>query len=109
MKHFSSSSIVIKHGYEVYKELQPFMNTLSDHIVQVGCLGIRASEVLLLTLTLRQCQQDYTTTKTELSAMRGKLAQEQGDNVPLAVAPSTTGPALSKSGYLFVRSSGHVR
>ena len=41
--------------------------------------------------------------------MRVKLAQEQGASVPLAVPAASTGPSLVKNGYLFLRSSGHVR
>lgn len=78
-----------QHGFEVYKELQPFMHTLSDHIVK--------------------CQEDYGQTKKELSGVRVKLAQEQGASVPLAVPAASTGPSLVKNGYLFLRSSGHVR
>jgi len=33
----------LQHGFEVYKELQPFMHTLSDHIVKVPRLTLPAA------------------------------------------------------------------
>jgi hypothetical protein len=64
----------LQHGFEVYKELQPFMHTLSDHIVKVPRCTLPLLLLLLLdhtgALKLRWARDVFSVRRTTAKRKR---------------------------------------